>query len=185
VKLSLSGCNITIKETSTARARGNCWFSSSSPLGHYDLDLSHPYDRAVAFSILQIAANHSTFVIQSAVYERERGSRNFEDLELRQAVQEDHNAILDDRQQRIVMQLKKICTAASDTRRAKELFRELDSDNSGQIDKEEFQQLLEKMGIEVSSDWIDDVMKPYDLDESGNIDLQEFIAFLAAQYEEV
>lgn len=185
MKLSLNGCNITIKESSTAQAKGNCWFNSSSPLGNYVLDLSRPYDRAVAFSILQIAANHSTFIIRSAVYEREKGSRSFEELDLRQAVEEDYNAILDDRQQRIVTQLKKICAAASDTRRAKELFREIDVDNSGEIGKEEFQQLLEKMGMEVSADWIDDIMKPYDLDESGNIDLQEFIAFLGAQYDEV
>lgn len=60
-KISSTGCNMGLKDDL-------CWFDQSYPCRSYELDLSDPYSRAVAFDVLRIAANHETYVLQNVVY---------------------------------------------------------------------------------------------------------------------
>ena len=55
VRVSATRCNIRIPSNS------KCWFTLAHPVGHHTMDLSKPYDRAVAFALLDIAANHRYF----------------------------------------------------------------------------------------------------------------------------
>jgi hypothetical protein len=60
-KVSAKSCNTGLKDEL-------CWFDQSYPCRNYELDLSDPYSRAVAFDILRIAANHETFILQNVLY---------------------------------------------------------------------------------------------------------------------
>jgi hypothetical protein len=52
VTVSSKKCNIRMAGSMSS------WFSISNPLGTFHLDLSKNYDRAVAFALLDVAANH-------------------------------------------------------------------------------------------------------------------------------
>ncbi len=60
--VSARGCNTQLKD-------GSCWFDSKYPCRKYNLDLSDPFQRSVAFQVLRIAANHQTFILQDVTYQ--------------------------------------------------------------------------------------------------------------------
>lgn len=62
IEISARGCNIEILDES-------CWFDQSSPCGSFTLNLSLPFERAVAFKLLNIVANHTSLIISKCVYE--------------------------------------------------------------------------------------------------------------------
>ena len=62
VDISASGCNVDIIDDS-------CWFDQSHPCGTYRLNLSNPFERAIAFKLLNIVANHSSYILAKCIYE--------------------------------------------------------------------------------------------------------------------
>ena len=54
------------------------------------------------------------------------------------------------------------------------IFKELDADGSGEIDAEELQAGLGKLGLPSSDEYVSDIFTQYDMDGSGRIDEQEF-----------
>lgn len=62
IDISASGCNVDIVDDS-------CWFDQSNPCGNYRLNLSNPFERAIAFKILSIVANHSSYTLAKCIYE--------------------------------------------------------------------------------------------------------------------
>jgi hypothetical protein len=63
IDLSAQGCNIDIIDES-------CWFDQSNPCGSFSLTLSNPFERAVAFKLLSIVANHTSYVLSKCTYEQ-------------------------------------------------------------------------------------------------------------------
>ena len=47
----------------------NSWFDLSSPCALYNLKLSNPYDRAVAFALLRLVATHQRIVVSDVTYD--------------------------------------------------------------------------------------------------------------------
>lgn len=62
IDLSAQGCNIDIIDES-------CWFDQSNPCGTFTLTLSNPFERAIAFKLLTIVANHTSYVLAKCTYE--------------------------------------------------------------------------------------------------------------------
>jgi hypothetical protein len=62
IDLSARGCNIDIIDDS-------CWFDQSNPCGTYSLNLSKPFERAIAFKLLNIVANHTSYILSKITYE--------------------------------------------------------------------------------------------------------------------
>jgi hypothetical protein len=62
IDISARGCNIDIVDDS-------CWFDESNPCGNYSLNLSHPFERAIAFKLLSIVANHTSYILSKVTYE--------------------------------------------------------------------------------------------------------------------
>ncbi|WOG98234.1 hypothetical protein DCAR_0417575 [Daucus carota subsp. sativus] len=58
----------------------------------------------------------------------------------------------------------------------KQMFKMIDTDNSGQITLEELQKGLEKVGANLMESEINDLLESADLDNSGTIDYTEFVA---------
>ena len=57
-------------------------------------------------------------------------------------------------------------------------FESCDSDNNGQIDRQELASALEKLGITQSKEKVDILFAVYDTDKNGTIDYDEFKEFL-------
>ena len=55
VKCTASGCNLVMRDS-------KCWFDAKNPCRRYRLNLSHPFERAVAFLCLRIVATHPTYI---------------------------------------------------------------------------------------------------------------------------
>ena len=49
-----SRCKISAEKCNTGLSDSMCWFSHSNPLGRHRLDLSRPYERAVAFALIHL-----------------------------------------------------------------------------------------------------------------------------------
>ena len=47
----------------------NSWFDLSSPCALYNLKLSNPYDRAVAFALLRLVATHQRIVVSDVTFD--------------------------------------------------------------------------------------------------------------------
>ena len=176
-------CKVSLEKCNVAMSDPKCWFSHSNPMGFHHLDLSKPYERAVAFALCNLIANHSTYIFISSEYEAAKGGPK-QDLGLKQATIKDDESFFDARQMSIIAGLHKMKDAAGNKERGLQLFHEADADGGGTIDAAELTDLLEGVGMDVTEDMIDDIMMVYDIEGAGSIQLPEFLAFLKAQHRE-
>ena len=177
-------CSLSAEKCNVGLSDAKCWFSHSNPLGRHELDLSEPYQRAVAFALLELIANHSTYIFVSAEYEAVKGGAK-QDLRLFQTVIKDvKEKFFDERQKGIVAGLRKMRDASGNREKGIQLFHEADEDGGGSIDNDELTDLLTSVGMDVTPDMIEDIMDQYDIDGQGAIGMPEFLAFLKSQYKE-
>eukprot|EP00606_Chrysophyceae_sp_TOSAG23-5_P000693 GSChrysophyteH2.ASY1.ANO1.40.1 assembled CDS len=177
-------CNLSAERCNCGLIDTKCWFSHSNPLGKHELDLSKPYERAVAFALLELIANHATYIFVSAEYESENKQRTNLNL-FQTVVLDEKEKFFDKRQKGIVAGLRKMRDASGDREKGIQLFHETDEDDGGgSLDHEELTDLLTSVGMDVTPDMIEDIMDMYDIDGEGAIGLPEFLAFLKSQYKE-
>jgi hypothetical protein len=62
VELVANNCNIAFRDES-------CTFDFSNPCKKYKLRLNRPFERAVAFTVLQICASHPSYILKNVSYE--------------------------------------------------------------------------------------------------------------------
>merc|ERR1712167_373795 len=65
--------------------------------------------------------------------------------------------------------------------RAREVFKEIDTDGNGQIDDAEQNSAMEKMGVTLTKKELDDMMTEADEDGDHLIDIDEFVALISAE----
>jgi hypothetical protein len=196
----------------------NAWFDpvEGKVLRDFSLNLSLPYERAIALVLFHLVACHSTNVFGRIEYdpiestlslaetpiggsgggggggadEREEDKKSgfnrngWTSLALIQQISYEKSQYFDDKERQIVENLRKAQAAAENTRIAIKIFKEMDQDGSGELDKHELSALLSSLGIEMDPKRLDDVMNTYDLDGSGKIELNEFLFFLQSKREE-
>lgn len=158
-------------------------------MGDYKLDLSLPFHRAVAFSVLQTVSLHSTCVIARASYQaaaegRARGSFGREEkLDLVQSIATDREEQFDESQRAVLQSLRLLEAAASDVQRATALYYEADLDKSGELDREELRLVLARLGIDAATNpkRLADIMSLFDLDGSGLMNLPDFLSLVKSQ----
>jgi hypothetical protein len=68
--------------------------------------------------------------------------------------------------------------ASGDIEKAKMLFQQKDILNSGEIDFEEYRELMQQLGVHLSDNELTDSIAQYDIDGSGHIELPELICSL-------
>ena len=176
-------CSLSANKCNAGLVDPKCWFSHSNPLGHHTLDLSKPYERAVAFAMLELIANHATYIFVSAEYESPSGSRS--NLNLFQTVIKDEKEkYFDAKQKAVISGLRRMRDASGDREKGIQFFHEADEDGGGSIDADELTDLLTSVGMDVTPDMIEDILDQYDIDGQGAIGMPEFLAFLKSQYKE-
>ena len=174
--LSAARCNTSLRDE-------KFWFDQARPCRSYNLDLSCNYDRAVAFKVLSLVANHPTIIINSASYQPTRNTKP-EKIDFVQVQLTDKEDFLDDAQKIVLQNLYKLQECAKDIENVERLFSSFDKDSSGEITRDEFKDLLVEIGIEVTEAQITDVMSVYDVDGGGTIELSEFLSFVRLQHVE-
>jgi hypothetical protein len=175
IQLSAASCNTVAQDP-------RCWYDPSAPCRDYVLVLSEPFHRAVAFHLMQIVATHSTLIFSECTYELP--GRKADKLKLVQALSKDREQYFDEEQQNIIKGLRLLAAAASSTELGTKLFYEADADNSGRLDKDELQDVLDKIGFSIDPDRLLDMLAVFDVDGAGTIDLTEFQSLLKSQHHE-
>ena len=176
LELSAARCNTSLRDD-------KFWFDQERPCRSYNLDLTNCYDRAVAFTLLTLVANHPTIIVSSASYQSSRNSKP-EKLDLVQVRLYDKEEFLDEEQRNVLMNLHKLQECAKDIGNVEKMFREFDEDDSGEITRSEFKALLSQIGIQTTESQITDVMSAYDVDGGGTIEISEFLTFVRLQHVE-
>lgn len=108
----------------------------------------------------------------------------FKNIDLVQITSDERVLYFDDRQREVLSSLEKLRLAASNIQMAVRLFQEVDTDGSGELDKEELGKLMAKMGFKMSDKRLTELMSQYDVDMGGKIELHEFLMLLKAQHQE-
>lgn len=81
--------------------------------------------------------------------------------------------------------LKEILLACTDIDAAIGLFKSIDEDGSGELDQEEFGDLLSAMGINLDEERLEETFNTYDTDQGGTLGIDEFIVFIKKQSEDI
>jgi hypothetical protein len=109
-----SRVSISAEKCNTGLSDAKCWFSHSNPLGLHSLNLENPYERAVAFTLLHLVANHATFIFVTTEYEPIKGASK-QNLNLFQTtLTGEKEKYFDKRQKKIVKGLCDMRDAAGD-----------------------------------------------------------------------
>ena len=179
-----SRATVSAANCNTITNDDRCWYDPDQPCKEYELDMSKAFDRAVAFHLTQTIANHSTFVFEYVMYEESPGSKQPQTLNLKQAVFSDREKYFDEEQMRLLAGLRRMKDAASNVELGTQLFYEADADGSGALDKDELQEVLEKIGFEIDDEQLHDIFTIFDVDGAGAIDKAEFLSLLKSQRHE-
>lgn len=176
LQISLENCNVGSRDK-------NCTMDFTNICGSYELILSDPYQRALAILLLRIVACHHTFLVGKCTYEERRGSHHHETLQLVPCWLNDRSPTAEAEaadESRLVLQsgLRRLLDACSDRTSARQFFEYVDTDNSGEIDRDEFGELLASIGIDLDNTRLDATFDQYDLDRGGTIGMTEFFVFL-------
>jgi hypothetical protein len=186
ISLSCKNCN-------TVTVDSSCWYDPSIPYGEFTLHLSQPFERAIAFHLLQIIASHATYIFEYFYHEADShkkggngggGGGKKEKLTLIQSISKDREQYLNSEQLQYLSGLKTIYNASTNLKLAEKLFYEADEDNSGKLDKYELSAVLEKIGFHIDNDHLQDLFLLFDIDGTGMIDLSEFLSLLKSQQRE-
>mmetsp|Transcript_22581 Transcript_22581/g.42113 ORF Transcript_22581/g.42113 Transcript_22581/m.42113 type:complete len:1139 (+) Transcript_22581:708-4124(+) len=173
LEISCLGCNTGVRQKVGS-------FDEMEPFGMYDLDLTVPYQRAVACRLLSIVCCNSTYQFPVCIYSESPIRGNEPPLVLHQQYIRERILHASKKEKKTIKMLHRLRVAANDINKAKELFNEFDIDKSGEIDKHEFMALLQAVGIPTSESIIDKCMFLVDVDGSGMIELDELIDFFKA-----
>lgn len=190
VDFSAANCNTVMRDP-------NCWYDQANPCRSYSLDLTKPFERAVAFSVLQVVASHSSYVVAKAQFQEDKTNYDVrkgatvvkkfgpkEELNLVQGLANDKEDYFDEDQKAVVKGLRTMLDAASNTEKGKKLFAEADLDGGGDLDREELRIVMERLGLASEPDKMAEILYLFDLDGTGVMNMHEFLAVLKAQCRE-
>jgi Ca2+-binding EF-hand superfamily protein len=189
--------DLTARNCNTVMRDERCWYDLASPCRAYSLDLTIPFERAVAFSLLQVVASHSSYIIAKSSFQEDKtnydvkkgvkivkkfGSK--EEIQLFQGLANDKEDYFDDDQRSIVNGLRMILAAASNSEKGKELFEEADLDGGGDLDREELEIVMKRLGLASEPEKMAEIFALFDLDGTGVMTKDEFLDMLKAQSRE-
>jgi hypothetical protein len=158
VRISTRNCNFSIRDA-------NNWFDTTALVRKFELDLSNPYDRAVAIILTYIIPSHQTYIVAYGEYYDPEKKKSF-DMKFKEVVDKEYyqKKNLEPELLRAINGLHKILDATKDRNKALEMFRQADEDGSGELDEEEFGRLMFDLGMEATEDKVKEVLAEYDVD---------------------
>jgi hypothetical protein len=140
VTISARTCNTTIRDSRN-------WFDTTTLVRKFELNLSEQFERAIAIILLYLIPSHQTYIAPQSEY-FDPDSKQWIDLKLKELVDPHYleKRPLEPEQAALIASLKIVKEATKDIEMAKELFKEIDEDGSGQLDEDEFGNLMQKIG---------------------------------------
>jgi hypothetical protein len=106
-----------------------------------------------------------------------------EKLSLKISIAKDREQYFDDAQLALLHGMRLLQQASSNRELGRKLFYEADADGSGQLDKEELQAVLHRIGFAVEEERLNDIMAVFDVDGEGTIEMNgEFSESVSAQH---
>lgn len=142
--ISIVNCNIDITNISQKV------FNFHNPSGEYTLNLSKPYERAIAINLLQYSACHETIFISKIEYDKQL-------LDLEQKAIDITND-LDDSTKNIVKELIIWIDTAKDIKTVVSIFEKYDTRKRNKIDVSDLTKLLRSVNLDLSKEYIDETM---------------------------
>lgn len=170
MQVTVRNCNVSIKDRSHP-------FDTLDIIRSFELDLSNPVERSIGIFIPYLVSNHRTNIVQSAGFFSPKRNE-WIDLKLKQAVEKsDTHAkhYLDADHQQLIETLSRIVEATRDLVEATSLFKEIDKNQSGELDITEFSELLRAVGIDIPDEKVAEVMAEFDVD--GGMKTKDYIRF--------
>ena len=122
--------------------------------------MTNSYHRAQAFMLLYLVACHHTYHIVNWTV-------NGKLYELVPFLNPDKQEFFTYKQKKVEESLELTIQAASDVDLAIRFFNDIDEDGSGELDREEFRALMNRIGIELDDERLEDVFDTYDSDQGG------------------
>ena len=174
--VNIKGCSLKVSDP-------KCWFDTNHIEKEFVLQLSQPYDRAVCFELLRIVSQMDGYTVNKFQYTGPVDSSATELKLAMFAVKEKptDSAGLSARSARDVDEevIEDVSAARLLFRKAAtKVFRQMDQDESGTLDKNELLDVLFQMGIKSSQVMADKLLSIYDTDGSGRIEEDEFVQFI-------
>ncbi|CAK4725240.1 unnamed protein product [Aphanomyces euteiches] len=180
--ISLAGCNFEIDDHGS--------FDPLDATGTYDLDMSLPYERAIALELLRLANTQNGCKFLSFVHVMEKAAPRPIPCEKRRASharaqllskRTTHDVLrgrmASDRLEALFKSAIPYCPPLISS-----FFRTLDADGSGTITAEELRQGMRTQGLHLSLQEAKHMVARYDLDGSGTIELAEFVDLMSQFY---
>ncbi|KAE9000080.1 hypothetical protein PR003_g19668 [Phytophthora rubi] len=178
LSVSLEGCNFD------ASGDGDGSFDPADPTGSYDLNMEIPYERAVALELLRVANTKQgckflSIVHTSSINKQRRNIRvelheTRDGLEARRRLLKTAGILTDVE----APSARELVSRRLDRDSLKELFHELDKDESGFIDESELRVGMRKLGLQFREDDVPRYVALYDLDGTGTIEMDEFVELM-------
>lgn len=179
LKLSLSRCNVTMKDGNEGR------FDFQKILKDFTLNMEDPFERSCCSFLLNLVASHHTYELKSVNWEVPTKTKSrTSPIDLVCIVNQERVKYFDASQNLVLQNLKHLQEASGNIQKAVRLFQEIDKDGSGEIDEQELGELMHRIGIEMSEKRLHEVISTYDTGGDGTIEISEFLLFLRSQHRE-
>lgn len=178
-------------------------FDINNPVGKYELQLSNPFHRAMALSLMDVVVRHQSFIFSKIAYSPNAptpaatGKKAhvkpktvpWEAIELVSVVSKEREKHLTTEQAETVAYLRhsvavtsnvESCVAAYEKAVEDEQLTSHDGDS--ELDRFQFHRLLLTLGLHrITQPETDDIVKRYDLDGGGTIGMDEYLLFLSSE----
>jgi hypothetical protein len=175
-RISAIGCNLTIRDSDC----GN--FNLSNPCGVHELKLDKPFERAKAFAILRVVAQHQTYILGKAAYVDARGGKA-DNLDLIQIISTEKEGHLPPHLKPRVEQLRNMVSIGTNPREALEVFDILDLDSTSELGSTELHRLFLSIGLNFPMLRVVEIVNSIDVTGGGMVSKDEFKQFLQFQKE--
>ncbi|OQR84608.1 hypothetical protein THRCLA_10811, partial [Thraustotheca clavata] len=166
LNISVIGCNFEIDDSSL--------FDPQDATGTYNLDMTDPYDRAIACELLRFANSKKGCKFMLFAHQVGKTTRE---------IKVDYLEVGKARAQLIRRSTSHMVLRGKVPQEKLEmLFKTLDADNSGYIEVTELEKGMMSMGVQLQPNEAARLIARYDLDGTGTMEFPEFVDLMSQYY---
>jgi hypothetical protein len=161
VDVSSNKCNIEVKDAKPS-------FDFSKPCKAYNLDLSKPYDRAVAFALMRLVACHQSVSLYKATF-------NNRPMKFAQEMAPVHPRHHNEAQRRCIEEFQRIGGIVNDSLFVEKVFDDIDFARRGKINRLQLTNALLRLGWEFTQQYVDELLSQFDTELQGYISRSDYL----------
>ncbi|DAZ98472.1 TPA: hypothetical protein N0F65_004909 [Lagenidium giganteum] len=176
LSVTMESCNFDMTDADA--------FDPAEATGSYDLNMSIPYERAIALELLRVAntkqgCKFMSIVHVSSINKQRRNIkvelREAEGTDARRRLLKTAGILTNFQESEEELKLYKL-----DRESLVSLFQDLDRDGSGFIDEDELKKGMAMLGISFRDEDVPRYIAQYDLDGTGTVEIEEFVELMAS-----